>query len=171
MYFQALSFTSHSACHRPCHDQSQAVILEMQKRGICQILTKEEYVWKTIYITISSLFFMPPQKCLWILSLQNGRMSTYYCFSLLPWSLKMMEKILNKLIIPVEHEKNSVLCRSSIMMKSWKKGNKTLSHWRMDPKFKIHDGGYCLRRSHGSKDVKQGRIWYTHGMGSWDNWQ
>lgn len=111
----------------------------------------------------NSLFFMPPQKCLTILSLQNGRMSTYYSFSLLPWSLKMMEKILNKLIIPVEHEKNSVLCRSSIMMNSWKKGNKTLSHWRMDPKFKIHDGGYCLRRSHGSKDVKQGRIWYTCG--------
>lgn len=32
-------------------------------------------------------------------------MSTYYRFSLLPGSLKMMEKILNKLIIPVEHEK------------------------------------------------------------------
>ena len=53
----------------------------------------------------NSLFFMPPQKCLTILSLQNGRMSTYFSFSLLPWSLKMMEKILNKLIIPVEHEK------------------------------------------------------------------
>lgn len=130
-YFQALFFTYHQPTTGLAMTNHILWFWKWRKRT-CVWFSYRNSMFEKQFLQPFNSEFVSHVTVGIILSIQNGRMSTCCSFPLLPWTLKMIETILNKLIIPVEHKKYCTLWTSNYD-EFLKEGRQTVSYWRMDP--------------------------------------